>query len=263
MTDTQMQAENQNDALGAYALYALPFEEARDFEAFIARYPETQAELAETEEALAMLPYFVEPIAPSLRLRHRILAQVYADAADTPLPAVNTAPVLLSSAPVSLDAARQRRRGITGIPIAMAAVFLALTIGLGSWISILQGDLQSRNQVITEQQQQIARVGTANMLSSTRPDVVARGELLRLSSTQSSVLTIDGLPPLAQGKVYQVWFINGSTPVGAGLFSPEQNGTWRGVVTGDVTHAQTIAITIEPVGGSPAPTGDIIVKGSL
>ena len=263
MTDTQMQAENQNDALGAYALYALPFEEARDFEAFIARYPETQDELAETEEAVAMLPYFVEPIAPSLRLRHRILAQVYADAADTAFPAVNTAPVLLSSAPVSLDAARQRRRGITGIPIAMAAVFLALTIGLGSWISILQGDLQSRNQVITEQQQQIARVGTANMLSSTRPDVVARGELLRLSSTQSSVLTIDGLPPLAQGKVYQVWFINGSTPVGAGLFSPEQNGTWRGVVTGDATHAQTIAITIEPTGGSPAPTGDVIIKGSL
>lgn len=259
-----MQAENQNDALGAYALYALPFEEARDFEAFIAGYPETQAELAETEEAVAILPYFVEPIAPSLRLRHRILAQVYADAAGTSFPAVNTAPALLSPAPASLDVARQRRqRGIAGIPIAVAAVFLALTIGLGSWISILQGDLQSRNQVITEQQQQISRVGTANMLSSTRPDVAARGELLRLSSTQSSVLTIDGLPPLAQGKVYQVWFINGSTPVGAGLFSPEQNGTWRGVVTGDVTRAQAIAITIEPVGGSPAPTGDIIVKGSL
>lgn len=268
------QSSDDADALGAHAFHALLPEEAQALDAFLSAHPDAQSDFAATEEAVAMLSYLVEPVAPPPYLRTRILAQVYADAvsmdesdganriappeARAPVPA--TAPV----APIAFAAARERReRQLLWAQAAVAAVFLMVAVGFGSWVSVLRSDVQARDRVIATQQQQITQTGISSTVAGTRPDIAARGELLRLSTTQNAVLTISGLPPLSQGKVYQVWFINGSVPAGAGLFTPEPDGSWRGVVSGDVTQAQAIAISIEPAGGSPAPTGDIVVKGSL
>ena len=117
--------------------------------------------------------------------------------------------------------------------------------------------------MIATQSSAIAAAGTTKPLSATSANVPARGEVLRLANNQAAVLTISGLPTLSNGKVYEVWFIAGATPVGAGLFSPNPDGSWSGLVHGDVTSAQAIAISVEPSGGSPAPTGDIVAKGSL
>ncbi len=262
------QPNDYADALGAHALHALLPEEAQALDAFLAAHPDAQTDFAATEEAVTMLSYLVEPVPPPPYLRTRVLAQVYADAVgmDT-INAVN-GPERSASfrpvAPVALQVARERReRRLLWAQTAVAAVFLMVAIGFGSWVSVLRNDVQSRDRVIAQQQQQIAQTGPGSAVAGTRPDIPARGELLRLSSTQSAVLTIKGLPPLTQGKVYQVWFINGSIPAGAALFTPEADGSWRGVVSGDVTRAQAIAISVEPAGGSPAPTGDIVVKGSL
>jgi len=262
MTKLHTQPYDYVDALGAHALHALPLEEAQALDAFLAARPDMQSDFALTKEAVAMLPYLVQPVSLPPSLRTRVLAQVYADAVATDAP--DRAMSSRSVAPISLPAGRERReRRLLWAQAAVAAVFLIVAIGFGSWASVLRNDIQSRDRVIAQQQQQIASTGIGSTVAGTRPDIAARGELLRLSSTQSAVLTINGLPPLTQGKVYQVWFINGSVPAGAGLFTPEADGSWRGVVSGDVTRAQAIAISVEPTGGSAAPTGDIVVTGSL
>lgn len=243
-----------SDLLAAYALHALPPEEEAAVEEYLAAHPDAANEMVMLKEAAAMLPYSVPPIAPSPQLRVRLMADVYREAlAEVGEPPRAAAPIPLST--------YRARRGIVW-PFA-AVILLVLTIGFGGWAAALHGDLSGKDRVIATQRSAIAAAGTTKPIAGTTPNIPARGELLRLADNQAAVLTIGGLPALANGKVYEVWFIAGNTPVGAGLFSPNPDGSWSGIVRGDVTSAQAIAISVEPTGGSAAPTGDIVAKGAL
>src|SRR3989442_1619963 len=74
-------------------------------------------------------------------------------------------------------------------------------------------------------------------------------------------LFVAGLPPAPAGKTYELWTIAGQTPRPAGLFGVDAAG--RGahrVPTGAVGGAvQVFAVTLEPEGGTPAPTGPIVL----
>jgi len=76
-----------------------------------------------------------------------------------------------------------------------------------------------------------------------------------------------GLPQPPAGKEYQVWFMTEREgPVSAGLFVPDQNGTGLVLATppprlfGEITAA---AVTLEPAGGLPKPSGEMYLRGSL
>ena len=72
------------------------------------------------------------------------------------------------------------------------------------------------------------------------------------------VFTASNLPPLPTGRVYQVWVVTGQAPVSAGLLTPEPTGA--GITffntPPDIPPPTAVAVTIEPAGGVPAPTGD-------
>ena len=248
-----------SDSFAAYALHALPAAERAMVEEYLAAHPDAMNDVVMLKEAAAMLPYSVPPLTPSPQLRVRLMADVYQEAlAD--MTGVEERP--RAATPVSLDSARARRqRGIIW-PFA-AVILLVLTIGFGGWAAALSRDLSGKDRVIATQSSAIAASGTAKPIAGTTANASTRGELLRLANDQAAVLTISGLPPLANGNVYEVWFVAGNTPVSAGLFSPNPDGSWSGLVRGDVTNAQAIAISVEPPGGSAAPTGDIVAKGSL
>jgi anti-sigma-K factor RskA len=240
----------------AYALHALSPEETAVVEEYLATHADASDDVAALKEAAAMLPYSLPPIAPSPQLRLRLMADVYREALD------EAGEQLPAQLPIPIAHARTRRSGGVVWPFA-AVILLVLSLGFGSWAVALNRDLRGKDRVIATQSSAIAAASTAIPLSATSANVPARGEVLRLANNQAAVLTISGLPALTNGKVYEVWFIAGTTPVGAGLFSPNPDGSWSGLVHGDVTSAQAIAISVEPSGGSPAPTGDIIAKGSL
>ncbi len=250
----EMDAEHLPDLFAGYVLHALSAEETAAVDAYLAAHPEAMGEIAALEEAAAMLPYSVPPAAPSPRLRLRLMAGVYQDALAEEGERAD------ARRPVALPRARERR-GLLW-PVA-AVILLVLTVGLGGWIAALSGDVRAQQRVIATQQSAIASAGTTAPVVGTAPNAAAKGELLRLASTNAAVLTISGLPPLASGRVYEVWFIAGSAPVAAGVFSPYPDGSWSGLVRGDLSAARAIAISIEPAGGSVAPTGDIVAEGSL
>ncbi|MCA1668274.1 MAG: anti-sigma factor [Thermomicrobia bacterium] len=242
--------------LAAYALHALSPAEEAAVEEYLAAHPDAANEMMMLKEAAAMLPYSVPPITPSPQLRVRLMADIYqealADAGERPR----------ATPPLSLDAARARRQRGMVWPFA-AVILLVLTIGFGGWAAALNGDVAGKNRVIATQRSAIAAADTPLPVMGTAPNASTRGELLRLANDQAAVLTIAGLPPLASGQVYEVWFVAGAAPVGAGLFTPNPDGSWSGLVHGDVTNAQAIAISVEPSGGSVAPTGTVIAKGTL
>ncbi|MDQ6832910.1 MAG: anti-sigma factor [Chloroflexota bacterium] len=249
-------ATHPSDLFAAYALHALAPGEEATVEQYLAAHPDAVNDMVMLKEAAAMLPYNVPSLVPNPQLRVRLMATVYQEA----LAEIGERP--RNARPLSLDSARVRRQPSVVWPFA-AVILLVLSIGFGGWAAALSRDLTGKDRVIATQSNAIAVAGTIKPIISTTPNVATRGELLRLSNDQAAVLTMSGLPSLANGKVYEIWFVAGAAPVGVGLFAPNPDGSWSGLVHGDVTNAQAIAISVEPSGGSPTPTGTIIAKGTL
>lgn len=76
------------------------------------------------------------------------------------------------------------------------------------------------------------------------------------------VLVASGLTEPAGGGVYQLWAHREGEPRPAGSFSAPEEGTLSQVVRG-LRGVQEIAVTVEPEGGATAPTGPVVMQGTL
>jgi anti-sigma-K factor RskA len=83
------------------------------------------------------------------------------------------------------------------------------------------------------------------------------------SPTHGLVFAATNLPPLPPGRVYQLWIVADAL-ISAGIARPL--GTGFSVTSPSATPVATpkaFALTIEPEGGRPAPTGAMFLVGSL
>jgi anti-sigma-K factor RskA len=85
-------------------------------------------------------------------------------------------------------------------------------------------------------------------------------------STAGGLLVAQGLPPAPEGKVYELWAIAGKgAPVPAGVFAVDAKGagSLRVPPLQAGEDLDTFAVTLEPAGGVPAPTGSMYLVGKL
>jgi anti-sigma-K factor RskA len=79
------------------------------------------------------------------------------------------------------------------------------------------------------------------------------------------VFTTTNLPLPPPGRVYQVWVVTAQAPVSAGLLTPDSSG--RATVffntPADIPPPVAVAVTLEPAGGVPAPTGEKYLVGMV
>jgi anti-sigma-K factor RskA len=78
------------------------------------------------------------------------------------------------------------------------------------------------------------------------------------------VFVATGLPAAPEGKTYQLWAIaGGSAPVSAGVFTVDTSGAGSLSVRPlpGVATVNAFAVTLEPVGGLPAPSGEMYLLG--
>jgi anti-sigma-K factor RskA len=83
-------------------------------------------------------------------------------------------------------------------------------------------------------------------------------------ATAGGVFVAAGLPAAPAGKAYQLWAIAGSdAPVSAGVFSVDASGAGSLAVRPlpGVATVSAFAVTLEPAGGLPAPSGEIYLHG--
>jgi anti-sigma-K factor RskA len=101
-------------------------------------------------------------------------------------------------------------------------------------------------------------------LKGTKAQPQAQGQLIADPTSESAVLVVTGLPPLEPGKTYQVWLIT-NAPVSAGLLTVGENGQGVLIITSkeSIGSFKSLGISVEPQGGSPQPTGDIVVLSDL
>jgi anti-sigma-K factor RskA len=101
-------------------------------------------------------------------------------------------------------------------------------------------------------------------LAGQAPAPAARARIL-WHARQGGLLITAGLPTLAEGKAYQLWAIVGTqAPVPAGTFSVDAGGTGSlkvPVLPAVVGTVDVFAVTLEPAGGLPAPSGPMMLVG--
>ena len=85
------------------------------------------------------------------------------------------------------------------------------------------------------------------------------------SRSRGLVLAASNLPALPAGRTYQLWFVGGPAPSSAGIFAPDTAGAANVLLAVDpnVPRPNALAVTIEPAGGLPAPTGAFYLVGNV
>jgi anti-sigma-K factor RskA len=221
----------------AFVLGALPEEERREFEEYLAHHPERQAEIEELSMVAGLLALSPEEREPSPELRQRIMDAVGAEADRT------------RAEPRSWPARVREFLGVRGLALGAAAALLV--IGLLSWNMILQReiqDLQGRVQSLQDQPQE------PQMVALKGPGVEhgARAEVMILHN-ERAVLMAEDMPPVPEDKTYQIWVIEEDVPKPSGLLKPNRESV-AAVVEHRVSGGDVIAVTVEREGGSPQPT---------
>jgi anti-sigma-K factor RskA len=103
------------------------------------------------------------------------------------------------------------------------------------------------------------------ILPGTEANPEAQGQLLYDPEEEVAILVVADLPPLARGLVYQVLLIRDDGHDTAETFSVSTTGNEVLVIHSLAPlHTFTaVGVSIEPAGGSPQRTGEIILLGNL
>jgi hypothetical protein len=92
----------------------------------------------------------------------------------------------------------------------------------------------------------------------------ARAKLLWNPGTRQGILWVSGLPPLPLEKSYELWAFVGDQPVPAGTFDAKSDAATVIPISKQETLDEApvkFAVSVEPKGGVPKPTGAIVLVG--
>lgn len=160
----------------------------------------------------------------------------------------------------------------------VAAVALLLAAGSTIWALNLRSELDAQNARIaslSERANNYARVTAVlqaadtqiRMLESTANVPATFGRVYIDPETSEGMLMVRNLPPLPQGRVYQLWVV-GSDGMrqSAGLLTwvdKAGNGYTLIKCPDTLSRWQSFSVTEEPAGGSQAPTGSRLLGGTI
>ena len=230
---------------GAYALNALDDDERREFEAHLAECPACQQEIREFEATAAELGSSLAE-APPPHLKALVMGAIATTRQERPVPRPSADQTVV---------AFPKRRLLDRVMLPAAAILAVLVVGL----AVTVGNLNARVNELEASTLRVTDVVAAPDLRTWNVDNNGTTARVVYSAMQGQGMFLaSGLQPAPAGKTYELWLIgpDGATP--AGLFSG-RDGTVSHPMTGDMSAATHIGVTVEPAGGSPQPTTDPIL----
>jgi anti-sigma-K factor RskA len=276
--------EDRQDLAIAYVLGALDPRAEGAFEAALAEDAELRAFTDEMRDAAAGLAHTASRQLPPPELRERILSTIRAEAAAVTAPSMSTTPST-STTPVP----EQKSGGVSILPWAIAAGFALSTGAL--WferdqlrteyerlrkeaIVLRDKDSKGKERIAAlnkevdglKKQDDLAQVRIASLTSKLKPFENASAVIVWDAEKHRGVVKLVNVPPPASGKDYQLWVIDEKKPehpVSAGVVPMAEGATRMPFTTTQpIEKAQMFAISLEPAGGMPKPTGDIVLAGN-
>ncbi len=261
-----MTHDDARDLLPLRALDVLDGADRTALDAHLAECPACREAFADEVRTVDALGPAVPQVTPRPELRARVLDMVKARGQVVefaPKPAPPAAPAFAWVPWLAAAAA--------------AAVALASSVGLmraRAELADLRAELVAVETRLADADQRTTRATAEVRVQQQALDVLSSPDLIRHSLTgvapaegaraqallslsrRTLVVSASGLPVPPPGRVYQLWAIVGTLPVSAGTFIPGADGLSRVIATVTLDAAPAaLAVTLEPEGGVPAPTG--------
>jgi anti-sigma-K factor RskA len=261
-----------HDWVGAYAVDALDDPERDAFERHLAECPACSEELAGYREVLASVADTQAVVPPAgawegvarrigggdIRDKSPVATTSDADTVASHAGGSDTgASATGASATGASDGARRSGRPVLRW-FAAAAAAAVLFVG-----GVLVGRQMTPEVPVAADPSvvsvlEVAAAGDARFtevdMMGSRSRVVTSGEM------DKSVFIAADLPTPAKGMCYQVWRVNDDgSKESAGVFVPDEQGHVAVVLDGGADVASYV-ITLEPPGGSKAPTGEMVAQ---
>lgn len=288
--------DEYKDILALAALDAADGAELRELNAHLASCAECRAEMRELRGASSALALAAAPVAPSPELRTRLLASLKSTPqetarAESTKPAATRATNPATNVVSLEDARRDPRRAFvsrrafnfTAIAASLLVVSLAVVsaalwrrnaalnsavANLSNALDRARGDVgQTRNELASarrEREMLISPEMHTAQLAGTKMAESARARLTYDERTGEAMFTAAKLPPAPAGKAYQLWYIADGKPMPGSVFTTDAEGRaeMHASIPREGLRAQVFAVTLEPAGGLPAPSGEIYLKGA-
>jgi len=250
----------------AYVLGSLDLDERQAFEAHLAGCAECAAEVRSLHVVTTALASSVPQRTPPPELRERVLRSLSRPAGDAPVVAfprrlsswLPVAASLLLTALVGLYAMRLQSR-ISDLERRLEQAVLQAATADRVMADARRASLEAQSAMAVLAAPDVARIDLTGQ-------PVARGARARALWSRNSgmVFTVANLPPPPAGRVYQVWVVTADSPISAGLLTPDANGGGSVYFStpADIPPPVALAVTLEPAGGVPAPTGERYLIGT-
>ncbi len=237
--------------LPLYALGALSGEDRERLEAHLeAGCPICEAELFGLRHTVSLLPHSLpdQPLPPGLKVA--VMRRI------------------------ERERSGERRDTTFGWGLAVAAA-IVLAAGLGAlwWtarqeVASGQRETARLQSALEDQRAELAwihdpRVQIA-LLKGLEGAPNASARLVWNPGSRQGILLVRGLPPLPLQKSYELWAFVADKPVPAGVFDSRPDGTTVFALNRQESLGQKptkFAVSIEPRGGMPQPTGSVVLIG--
>ncbi len=267
---TDLTHDSLRELAPLYVVHALEADERAAFERHLQTCDECSADVRSLRPIALALAQGAPQQNPPAALRARILSSA----------GVREARAVVPEMPPPAPAPSR-------MPWLAAAAALVAAIGLGAYAVTLRttvATMQTQlNDALDRLSRSEARLAAANQAAETvqaRLAVLTAPDVLQValsgqppaptalgrafwSQSRGAVFAATSLPPLQTGRTYQLWFLTSGAPVSAGIFKPDVLG--RAVVTVDQSPPGLVptglAVSLEPDGGVPAPTGALYLVG--
>ncbi|MFW0770286.1 anti-sigma factor domain-containing protein [Arthrobacter koreensis] len=231
-----------------FAIDALEPAERAAFEEHLAGCARCRSEVADFADVSAHLAAATEQEPPA-ELRSSVLASIH----GTRQAQVTR---IRPAAPTRAPLHRRRRRVLLA---AAAAALLLPAAGLAGWALGVQSE--QRQQQAQQQQDREDRLLAAPDLAVQNLEVDGQPTTLLLSEQEDAALFLAGnLPDPGAGREYQLWLLEDGTPIPDVHFGGGDVQVW---LNGEVSRAGTVALTIEPSGGSTTPTFPLVAAAEI
>jgi anti-sigma-K factor RskA len=233
------------DWLPAYALGSLEQEEKAQVETHLRQCSVCQRELQAYQSVVDQLPLTTPLVPPPPRLRQAILHRAAQSAAHRPAAPVSPAqPSLLG---------RLRRSLASPIPAWSLVGALVVLIAL---VALTFAQAQRLAVAPSPNFRVIQLAGTSSAPQASAWVVVS-------DDGRAGTLITEWLPPLPADKEYQLWLVKDGKRTNGGVFWVDDKGyasMWVNTKEPLISFKQ-FGVTVEPKGGSPAPTGNKVLGG--
>lgn len=246
---------------GAYALGALTGDEKAAFERSLETSAGLRDEVAGFRAAAAELGLAAPAVQPPPALKADLMARI-ASLPQEVGPAASEAAAGVVSLAGHREArgsretstrrpARPRIRAFTALAAAAAAVVLFLGGALLGGVLDAVSDSRATDRFAALNAAPDAERSEITLPNGGRASVVASQQL------GYTAVVLNDAPELPPDQAFQLWYVEDGGPVSAGVMPRVQDGYL--VLAGDYTGDETVAMTIEPAGGSAQPTTDPMI----